>query len=288
MAHSGSDEGKRKMKVSIEGLHGDEMNYFNLVNISEERYQEFQKECICLPIATDMYYVEVPLSLKYDAQFDLNYFKTKKNVKVLERPDQFDRQVFLPGIVVPKVIESPELPESLLQKMTQMQVIKNQKYFHVQSFLHLIDYWSRTMFLERKKKIQDDILKELRKSKKSKDLFTKAEAKMIAKHILSIRFDITDNSHKELYYTLSTLEKVRIHDETPYTFDQLKIYFQRLSYNYALHQFVCGICYQDIDYAQFGGFKSMRYGLDDEVVTLTKHEMLNQMIYCCKTCFAKV
>ena len=74
----------------------------------------------------------------------------KKNVRVLERPDEFGRQVFLPGIVVEKVIESPDLPESLLKKMTQMKVIKKQKFIHIQSFLHLCDYWSRMSFLERK------------------------------------------------------------------------------------------------------------------------------------------
>ena len=153
--------------------------------------------------------MEVPLNLEFDLQCDLNYFKQKKNVRVLERPDEFGRQVFLPGIVVEKVIESPDLPESLLKKMTQMKVIKKQKFIHVQSFLHLIDYWSRMSFLERKSEIQDGILKEIRKhkSKKSKELFTKGEVKMIAKHILSVRFDITDHKHKELYYTFCTLRE---------------------------------------------------------------------------------
>ena len=290
MAHSGSDEGKRKLKVTVEGLERSEKNYYQLVNITAERYEEFRKECVSLPIGTDMFYVEVPLSLEHDVQYDINYFKARKNMRVLERPDEFGRQVFLPGIVVEKVIESPDLPESLLKKMTQLQVIKKQKVLHIQSFLHLIDYWSREAFVERKRDIQDGILKEIRKykSKKSRELFTKAEVKMMANHILSVRFDITDNAHKELYYTLSTLERVRTHEQTFYTYQELQKYFRRLAFNFAWHQFICGVCFNDIDFAEFGGFKSVRYGLDDEVVTLTKKEMLNQMIYCCNTCFAKV
>ena len=237
-----------------------------------------------------MSYVEVPLSLEYDVECDLDYFKGKKHVRVLERPDEFGRQVFLPGIVVEKVIESPDLPESLLTKMTQMQVIKKQKFLHIQSYLHLLDYWSRMSFLERKRDIQEGILKELRKhkSKKSKELFTKAEAKMISKHILSVRFDMTDKQHKELYYTFCTLERLRtFHEQTCYTYEELKRYFHRLAFNFAWQQFICGVCYKDIDLLEFGGFKSARYGLDEEVVTLTKQQMLNQMVHCCKTCFAK-
>ena len=290
MAHSGNDEGKRMLKVTVEGIEADEKSYYNLVNITAERYEEFKKECVSLPIGTDMFYVEVPLNLEYDLECDLNYFKEKKNVRVLERPDEFGRQVFLPGIVVEKVIESPDLPESLLKKMTQMQVIKKQKFIHVQSFLHLIDYWSRMSFLERKSEIQDGILKEIRKhkSKKSKELFTKGEVKMIAKHILSVRFDITDHKHKELYYTFCTLERLRtFQDQTLYTYSELKRYFTRLAFNFMWHKFICGVCYEDIDFAEFGGFKSLRYGLDEEVVTLTKKQMLNQMVHCCKTCFEK-
>ena len=291
MAHSGNDEGKRRLKVMIEGVEEDEKHYYNFVNLTEERYETFKKECVSMVIGTDMFYVEVPLDLEFDSQCNLNYFKHKKNVRVLERPDEFGRQVFLPGIVVEKVIESPDLPEALLKRMTQMQVIKKQKFIHIQSFLHLIDYWSRTAFLERKREIQDAILKEIRKhkSKKSKELFTKAEAKMIANHILSVRFDITDHKHKELYYTLCTLERLRtFKDETLYTYENLKLYFTRLAFNFVWHKFICGLCYQDTDFAELGGFKSCRYGLDDEVVTLTKEEMLNQLIHCCKKCFEKV
>ena len=43
MAHSGNDEGKRMLKVTVEGLEGDEKNYYQLGNITAERYEDFKK-----------------------------------------------------------------------------------------------------------------------------------------------------------------------------------------------------------------------------------------------------
>lgn len=148
----------------------------------------------------------------------MNYFKKRKNVKILDKPDQYDRQVFLPGIIAERVVVSPELPDTILVKMNEMKVIRQNKFIHVQSFYHLMCYWSREAFLERKSEFEDGILKELRKHK-SKELFTRWEIKMIAKKISSVRFDITDMMEKEMYYILSTLERMRMYkDKTPYEF----------------------------------------------------------------------
>lgn len=214
----------------------------------------------------------------------MNYFKKRKNVKILDKPDQYDRQVFLPGIIAERVVVSPELPDTILVKMNEMKVIRQNKFIHVQSFYHLMCYWSREAFLERKSEFEDGILKELRKHK-SKELFTRWEIKMIAKKISSVRFDITDMMEKEMYYILSTLERMRMYkDKTPYEFEEIHRYFMHIAFNFVWQKRICGCCFKDITVDEFGGFKSLRFGADNVVTVVNKEELLNQLIYCCDLC----
>ena len=290
MAHSANDIGRRMVRLNIDDIAGDEKLFYNLTNITAELYKDFLNECMWMPIGKDMVYMEVPVDVESDPQLNLDFFKQTKNVRILERPDEFGRQVFLPGIAVERVIQSPDLPEGLTAKLEQMSIVKQQKYVHIQSYLHLVDYWSRFSFRQRQGQIQEAILKETRKhkSKKSLDLFTKAEAKTIARNISSVRFDITDSQQKELYYTLSSLERLRtFHEKTVCTYDNLKQYYTRLVFNTVFNRFICGLCFNDTECSDLGGFKSMRYGTDHQVVTLSKEELLNQLVQCCKNCFGK-
>lgn len=284
MAHSGSDVGKRLMQMSLDGVDYEERNYHEIVNIDKAQHDELQNTCRFLPIGNDLNYVLVPLDVDRDKERDLSYFMKRKNVKILEKPDENGRQVFLPGILAERVVQSPDLPDVIVKKMEQMKVIKQQKFVHIQSFMHLMSYWCREQFLERKSNFQDAILHELRKHK-SKELFTRRELKMIAKKILSVRVDITDLMEREMYYIFSTMERMRMYrDKCPYEFEHLERYFTHIAFNFMWHKRICGCCFNDIGVDEFGGFKNCRCGVDGIVTVVNKEQLLQQVIYCCDTC----
>ena len=290
MAHSANDVSRRMVRLNIDTIAAEEKQFYNLTNITAERYKEFLNECVWMPIGKDMVYMELPVDVERDPEFNLDFFKQRNNVRILERPDEFGRQVFLPGIAVERVIQSPDLPEGLIAKLEQMNIVKKQKYVHIQSYLHLVDYWSQFSQKQRQGQLQETILKEIKKhkSKKSLDLFKKTEAKTIANNISSVRFDITDSQQSELYYIFSSMERLRtLHDKAPCTYDNLRQYFTRFAFNAVCNKFMCGFCYNDMEFADLGGFRSVRYGTDQQVVTLNKEELLNEFVQCCKNCFGK-
>ena len=235
-----------------------------------------------MPIGVDLMYAQVPLELAAD--HGLNFFRTKQNVKILEKPDKYDQQVFLPGVLVKRHVSSPQLSEQLLEKMGNMSIMKENKYVHIQSFVHLMQYWARESYNERKSLLQYLLLAELRK-KKIKDMFTRNDIKTIRSNILSVVFDITHESEKEMFYILSSMERLRMfRDKVPYMFENIKRYFQHMAFCYVWKKRVCGCCFRDCDVNEFGGFKSCRYGPDSVVTVVNKEELLNQMIYCCDQC----
>lgn len=284
MAHSGNDEGKRFFEIDVDDINKDERNYFEIISIDEKSRDELKDTCKFLPIGDNLQYVLVPIDLEFDPERDLAYFKKRKNVQILDKPDKYDRQVFLPGILAERVVVSPELSETILAKMNKMKCVKDNQFIHIQSYLHLMCYWSREAFLDRKQASQDAILNELRK-KKAKELFTRAEIKEIQRHINSVRFDITDQAEKEMYYVLSTLERLRLYrDRAPYEFEQLDQYFNKMSFDFMWNIRICGSCFKDITINEFGGFKSLKFGAENVLTIVKKEELLQQLIYCCDMC----
>ena len=278
------DKGKRLLHLTVDDLDKDETFYFNVLNLCQATYDDITSTCVWFPIGENLVYAQAPLDLKFDADHDLNFFRRKQNVRILEKPDEHDRQVFLPGILAQRHVSSPQLSEQLLEKMGNMSIIVDNKYVHIQGFVHLMHYWSTEAYNERKSLIQDRILAELRK-KKSKEMFTRNERKTIAGNILSVVFDITNDCEKEMFYILSSMERLRIfRDKAPYTFESIERYFKHIAFGYFWHKRVCGCCYRDCDVNEFEGFKSVQYGPDSVVTVVNKEQLLNQIIYCCDEC----
>ena len=277
-----NDKGKRLLALTVADLGEDEKNYFEVLNLCQEKYDDIINTCVWMPIGDDLVYAQVPLELAAD--HGLNFFRRKQNVKILEKPNEHDQQVFLPGILVQRHVSSPQLSEQLLEKLGNMSIMLDNKYVHIQSFVHLMHYWAREAYNGRKSLIQHLILAELRK-KKIKDMFTRNEIKTIRSNILSVVYDITHESEKEMFYILSSIERLRMfRDKAPYTFENIDRYYKHMAFSYCWKKRVCGCCFRDCDINEFGGFKSCRYGPDSVVTVVNKEELLNQMIYCCDQC----
>lgn len=279
MAEAADPSKKKRIIFDSSNLPCEEVDYFEVLNFSQSKFDDVMKTCSTLPIGKDLFYACVPV----EVEADLEFYRSKQNLKVLDTPNNNGAQVFIPGIMVKREVQCPTLPAELIEKMGKITYIANNAYTHLQSFVHLVGYWSSRHYQTRRKVFQDLILTELRDRKKNK-CFTKKERKLICQNILDVSFDILEYREREMYYIFSTMERLRnFQDKAPYAYENLVQYFVRLSF-YVWQKHICGICFEDCD--EIFALKDLRDELNTDDVVLTKDQLLNRLMYCCNKCFS--